>query len=70
MPSPYIPSSRPKYPRPENGLRQLNIRADESTFARLLQLKEQAGDTGTIGGFARRLFAQWVAEQSTAVTQW
>ena len=66
MPRTYIPSLREKYPLPADGLRQLNIRVDPPTFARLMALKEKAGDHQTVGAFTRKLFAQLLEQQTTA----
>ena len=66
----YEPSCRVKYPSTRNGLRQVNVRLDERSFAQLMALKEQANFSGTTGSFVRQLFRQTLNEQATTAMQW
>lgn len=64
MPSPYEPSTRPKFQKPLDGKnRQLNMRVDDHTFDLLLKLKESRGYTGrTLAPFARSLLMERIQE--------
>ena len=63
MPSPYIPSTRAKYPKPADGKnRQLNVRVDDDTFALLLDIKKARGNDGLVAPFARQLLMEKLQE--------
>ena len=63
MPSPYIPSTRVKYPKPaDKKNRQLNVRVDDDTFALLLDVKKARNNDGLIAPFARQLLMEKLQE--------
>tara|TARA_B100001063_G_C16286844_1_gene321906 strand:- start:243 stop:449 length:207 start_codon:yes stop_codon:yes gene_type:complete len=67
MPSPYIASTRVKYPKPaDKKNRQLNVRVDDDTFALLLDLKKARGNDGLIAPFARQLLMEKLQEMTGA----
>ena len=63
MSSTYEPSTRPKYPMPRNGLRQINVRLNEETWDELMELKQRSGDTRLVGSWYRDLMAVLIKRQ-------
>ena len=67
MPSPYIPSTRVKYPKPaDKKNRQLNVRIDDDTFDLLVSVKQARKNDGLIAPFARQLLTEKLREIAAA----
>ena len=65
----YEPSTRPKYPLPADGLRQVNTRLRPQQFDQLMELKDAAAFTGATAAFVRELLTEVLAERTAALHQ-
>lgn len=65
----YEPSTRPKYPLPPSGLRQVNTRLRPQQFDQLMQLKDAAQFRGATATFIRELLTEVLAERTAALQQ-
>ena len=65
----YERSTRPKYPLPPSGLRQVNTRLRPQQFDQLLQLKDAAAFTGATAAFVRELLTEVLEERTAALHQ-
>ena len=69
MPRTYIASTRPKYPLPPSGLRQVNTRLRPKQFDQLMELKDAAAFTGATAAFVRELLTEVLEERTAALHQ-